>query len=300
MELTKEHYLHVQNSILIDRKLDATMKIIFAEIISLSKSLKGCYAGNEYFGKIVGINPEGASRQISKLVRLGYIETKKSYKNYRMVRKISVLKQLKEDSPNSIYVNIPYSVLFDVNLSSTQKLLISEIIALTKLPDGCIKSNREFGELFGIGTSAIFKQIKKLNVLNYIVINNALKNRKIELTNSYITNSFVPESQNGYSQIINSSVPESQNGYSSENTINTIKNSLDIVPVLLQFTSTEKSLDINELEEKIINSCGRGEKLLTQAKRNDIDNYWLYGSNNQEIESLQQLVKEYQNALNNI
>ena len=197
MELTKEHYLHVQNSILIDRKLDATMKIIFAEIISLSKSLKGCYAGNEYFGKIVGINPEGASRQISKLVRLGYIETKKFYKNYRMVREISVLKQPKEDSPNSIYVNMPYSVLFDVNLSSTQKLLLSEIIALTKLPDGCIKSNREFGELFGIGTSAIFKQIKKLVELRYIIINNNFNYRKIELCNSYLTKRFVPESQNG-------------------------------------------------------------------------------------------------------
>jgi len=300
MELTKEHYLHVQSSILIDRKLDATMKIIFAEIISLSKSLKGCYAGNEYFGKIVGINPEGASRQISKLVRLGYIETKKFYKNYRMVRKISVLKQQKEDSQNSIYVNIPYSVLFDVNLSSTQKLLISEIIALTKLPDGCIKSNREFGELFGIGTSAIFKQIKKLNVLNYIVINNALENRKIELTNSYMTNCFVPESQNDCSKIINNSVPESQNGYSYGNTINTLINSVDIVQVLPQFTSTEKSKYIDELEDKIKNSCGRGEKLLIQAKKNDIDNYWLYGNNNQEIKFLQQLVNEYQNALNNI
>jgi hypothetical protein len=300
MELTKEHYLHVQNSILIDRKLDATMKIIFAEIISLSKSLKGCYAGNEYFGKIVGINPEGASRQISKLVRLGYIETKKFYKNYRMVRKISVLKQSKEHSPNNIYVNIPYSVLFDINLSSTKKLLISEIIALTKLPDGCIKSNREFGELFGIGTSAIFKQIKKLNALNYIDINNDYENRKLELGNSCMTNSFVPESQNDYSQETNSFVPKSQIGYSYGNTINTLINSVDIVQVLPQFTSTEKSKYIEELEDKIKNSCGRGEKLLIQAKKNDIDNYWLYGSNNQEIESLQQLVNEYQNALNNI
>ena len=114
-----------------------------------------------------------------------------------------------------------------------------------------------------------------------------------------MTKRFVPESQNDCSKIINSSVPESQNGYSSENTINTLINSLDIVPVLPQFTSTEKLLYINELEEKIKNSCGRGEKLLNQAKRNDIDNYWLYGNNNQEIETLQQLVKEYQDAKNN-
>lgn len=299
MDIEKEQYLHIQNAILIDGKLDATLKILFSVLVSLSKTLKGCYIGNEKLGKILGINPEGASRQISKLKRLGYIETKIFYKNYKMLRIINVIKQPKAELSNSIYVNMPYSVLFDVNLSSTQKLLLSEIIALTKLPDGCIKSNREFGELFGIGTSAIFKQIKKLVELRYIIINNDFKYRKIELSNSYLTKRFVPESQNDCSKIINSSVPESQNGYSSENTINTLINSLDIVPVLPQFTSTEKLLYINELEEKIKNSCGRGEKLLNQAKRNDIDNYWLYGNNNQEIETLQQLVKEYQNAINN-
>ncbi len=124
--------------------------------------------------------------------------------------------------------------------------------------------------------------------------------RKIELGTSYTTREILPKSLEGTSQKTNGVLPKSLEGTSCGNTINTIINSLDIVPVLPQFTSTEKSLHINELEVKIINSCSRGEKLLTQAKKNDIDNYWLYGSNNHEIESLRQLVKEYQNALNNI
>ena len=133
-----------------------------------------------------------------------------------------------------------------------------------------------------------------------IKIGNVTDHRKIELGTSYTTREVLPKSLEGTSQKTNGVLPKSLEGTSCGNTINTPIISKEIVPVLPQFTSTEKSLYINELEDKIKNSCGRGEKLLTQAQRNDIDNYWLYGSNNQEIESLQQLVKEYQNALNNI
>jgi DNA-binding MarR family transcriptional regulator len=229
------------------------------------------------------------------------------YKNSKEYRYIKVLnlsndKNIKQ---SDIFINIPYSILFDVNLSSTQKLLLSEIIALLKLPDGCYKSNNDFSELIGVCGSGVSKQIKKLVEMNYITteeikIGNLTDHRKIELGTSYTTREVLPKSLEGTSQKTNGVLPKSQEGTSCGNTINTIINSLDIVPVLPQFTSTEKSLHINELEVKIINSCTRGEKLLTQAKKNDIDNYWLYGSNNQEIESLQQLVKEYQNALNNI
>jgi len=303
----KEQYLHNPSYILNDGRLDPTKKILLSYILSLSKTSKGCYASNETFGELLNINPDGASKQISKLKRLGYIETKRLYKNSKEYRYIKVLnlsndKNIKQ---SDIFINIPYSILFDVNLSSTQKLLLSEIIALLKLPDGCYKSNNDFGELIGVCGSGVSKQIKKLVEMNYISteeikIGNVTDHRKIELGTSYTTREVLPKSLEGTSQKTNGVLPKSLEGTSCGNTINTPIISKEIVPVLPQFTSTEKSLYINELEDKIKNSCGRGEKLLTQAQRNDIDNYWLYGSNNQEIESLQQLVKEYQNALNNI
>ena len=306
MSNDKEQYLHNPSYILNDGRLEPTKKILLSYILSLSKTEKGCYASNKTFGELLNINPDGASKQISKLKRLGYIETKRLYKNSKEYRYIKVLnlsndKNIKQ---SDIFINIPYSILFDVNLSSTQKLLLSEIIALLKLPDGCYKSNNDFGELIGLGGSGVSKQIKKLVEMNYITteeikIGKVTDHRKIELSTSYTTREVVPKSQEGTSQKTNGVVPKSQEGTSCGNTINSLINSLDIVPVLPQFTSTEKLLYIIELEEKIKNSCGRGEKLLNQAKRNDIDNYWLYGNNNQEIETLQQLVKEYQNAINN-
>ena len=49
----------------------------------------------------------------------------------------------------------------------------------------------------------------------------------------------------------------------------------------------------------ILNSCVRGEKLLEQAKKKSIDNYWHFGNSNQEVEYLKKIVNEYQDAKNN-
>ena len=297
MSSYKEQYLHVPPYILYDINLDSTKKILLSYILSFSKTEKGFYAKNYTIGELLGINDDGASKQVSQLKKLGYIDRKIFYKNYKSIRKIKVLKQSNIEQSNNLFIRVPYSILFDNKLSSTQKLLLSEIIVLTELEHGCIKSNREFGELLGIGTSGVFKQIKKLVEMDYIIINDAFKQRKIELTSSYITNRFVPNSQNGYSQITKCFVPESQNGYScGGNIINTITNSLDILHELTQYTSTENKIDLTEIEQKILNSCERGEKLLEQAKKNCIDNYWHFGNSNQEVEYLKEIVNEYLDA----
>ena len=297
MSSYKEQYLHVPPYILYDENLDSTKKILLSYILSLSKTEKGFYAKNYTIGELLGINDDGASKQVSQLKKLGYIDRKIFYKNYKSIRKIKVLKQSNIEQSNNLFIRVPYSILFDNKLSSTQKLLLSEIIVLTELEHGCIKSNREFGEQLGIGTSGVFKQIKKLVEMDYIIINDAFKQRKIELTSSYITNRFVPKSQNGYSQITKCFVPESQNGYScGGNIINTVTNSIDILHELTQYTSTENKIDLTEIEQKILDSCERGEKLLEQAKKNCIDNYWHFGNSNQEVEYLKQIVNEYLDA----
>ena len=300
MSNDKEQYLHNPSYILNDRRLDPTKKILLSYILSLSNTQKGCYASNERFGELLGINPDGASKQVSQLKKLGYIETKIFYKNYKSVRTIKIVKQSKIEQSNNLYINIPYSVLFDDKLSSTKKLLLSEIFVLIQLEQGCIKSNREFGELLGIGTSAIFKQIKKLVEMGYIITNDEFNRRKIDLNSSYITNRFVPVSQNGCSQFTECFIPKSQYGCSSENTINTINNSIEILPELAQFTSTTKIIEKSEieiLEQKIIDSCEQGVELLKEVKRGVFDNYWKYSQQKNTKEKIIQLLKEYKDAI---
>ena len=156
----KEQYLHNPSYILNDGRLDPTKKILLSYIISLSKTSKGCYASNERFGELLNINPDGASKQISKLRRLGFIETKRLYKNSIEYRYIKVLSHLKDTDTiqRDVFINIPYSILFDINLSSIQKLLLSEIIALSKLPEGCYKSNNEQQKIMKPALRQLFRQ----------------------------------------------------------------------------------------------------------------------------------------------
>ena len=306
----KEQYLHIPSYILNDSRLDPTKKILLSYIISLSKTEKGCYVSNKRFGKLLNINPDGASKQISMLKRLGYIETKRFYKNSKEYRYIKVL-NFSNDKNNkqiNIFINIPYSVLFDVNLSSTQKLLLSEIISLLTLPEGCYKSNNDFGKLIGIGSGGISKQIKKLVEINYIrtqeiKIGNVIDHRKIELDTSYRTRDVLPKTQEDTSYRTRDVLPKTQEDTSYRNTITTVYNSLDILQVSDHFTSTEKVFELSEieiLEEKIFNSCKLGQELLNQFKRNSIENIWMFANTKQEIQYIHQLYKEYKSVIKNL
>ena len=310
MSSYKEQYLHVPSYILNDCRLDSTKKILLSYILSLSKTEKGCYASNERFGELLNINPDGASKQISKLKKLGNIETKRLYKNSKEYRFIKVL-HLSNDNNNKqmdVFINIPYSILFNIKLSSTQKFILSEILSLLKLPEGCYKSNNDFGKLIGIGGSGISKQIKKLVEMNYI-ITEEIKNgnitdyRKIELGTSYTTREVLPKSLRGTSQTTIGVLPKSQEGTSYRNTITTVYITKETVPVLAQFTSTEKIVEMSEieiLEQKILDSCSQGNELLNQFKRNWIENIWMFATTKQEIENIYQLYKEYKAATRNL
>jgi Mn-dependent DtxR family transcriptional regulator len=306
----KEQYLHNPSYILNDSSLDPTKKILLSYIISLSKTEKGCYASNETFGRLLNINPDGASKQISKLKRLGYIETRRLYKDSKEYRYIKVLNLLndKNNKQSDIFINIPYSILFDINLSSTQKLILSEIISLLKLPEGCYKSNNDFGKLIGIGGGGISKQIKKLVEMNYIITEeikngNITDHRKIELGTSYTTKEVLPKSLGGTSQTTKGVLPKSQEGTSCRNTISTVYSTIEVFPVLAQFTSTEKIVEMSEmkiLEQKIIDSCPRGLELLEHVKIKPVDNIWNFVTNKEELFNALSLIKQFKYSSNKL
>jgi hypothetical protein len=98
-------------------------------------------------------------------------------------------------------------------------------------------------------------------------------------------------------------LPKSQEGTSCGNTINTTIISKEILPVLTQFTITEKIVEKSEiqiLEQKIINSCSQGQELLNQFKNYCIDNIWMFATTKQEIEYIHQLYKEYKAVTKNL
>jgi DNA-binding MarR family transcriptional regulator len=76
-----ETFLMVPQSILELKNLDGDNKLILAKIVSLHQLKDGCIMSNRYIGKMLGLDKSSASRRISKLIKLNYIETKNIYKD---------------------------------------------------------------------------------------------------------------------------------------------------------------------------------------------------------------------------
>lgn len=68
-------FVTVSIEIMHDKNLSPNQKFILAEIEQLSQLNKGCYASNQHFSDLIGINKSGVSKAIGKLEELGYIST---------------------------------------------------------------------------------------------------------------------------------------------------------------------------------------------------------------------------------
>jgi DNA-binding Lrp family transcriptional regulator len=79
MKKTKRKGIWIPNYILEDVKLDAINKIILAEIHSLAELEKGCYASDEHFAKLVGIERPSVNKRIKRIIDMGYL-TKRTIK----------------------------------------------------------------------------------------------------------------------------------------------------------------------------------------------------------------------------
>lgn len=71
-----------------DKKLDWHNKVLLSEIYSLVKLEDGCFASNEHFAELLGVEKSAASKRISKLKEWGYINCKNQYKNKQCIGRI--------------------------------------------------------------------------------------------------------------------------------------------------------------------------------------------------------------------
>lgn len=101
------------------------------------------------------------------------------------------------EKPN-YYAIIPANVRYDKNLNSTEKLLYSEIVALSNKEGVCWASNKYFANLYNVTTIYISNMIKKLKLYGYIKTELIYKenSKQIKQRNIYIlNNSLIPTKQ---------------------------------------------------------------------------------------------------------
>ena len=86
------------------------------------------------------------------------------------------------------YIMIPYSVLENNKLNSTDKLLIGIINSLATNTNYCYASNEYLSKKLNISRRAISKSLSKLRQENFIKIKVENHQRKIYLTSSVWNN----------------------------------------------------------------------------------------------------------------
>jgi hypothetical protein len=70
---------------------------------------------------------------------------------------------------NEQYLNIPFSILFNLKLTSDEKLILAEIVSLNKLRNGCTASDNHFAKMINKSrqtTNGIIKKLESNGLLN--------------------------------------------------------------------------------------------------------------------------------------
>ena len=77
--MTNNYYTILPAEIRYDRRLLANAKLIYSEILSLSRKNGYCHASNSYFAKIMGASITSVSKWINSLIAYGYLRVEYKY-----------------------------------------------------------------------------------------------------------------------------------------------------------------------------------------------------------------------------
>jgi len=93
--------LNIPLNILLNERLDATNKIIMAQILSLQTAPEGCHISDEVLGSITLLSRSAVNKRISYLANEGFITTTMIFRNRKPVGRLI---EICESSPPSVSV----------------------------------------------------------------------------------------------------------------------------------------------------------------------------------------------------
>lgn len=111
------------------------------------------------------------------------------------------------EQPN-YYAILPSSIRYDNRLKPNEKLLYSEITALSNKTGLCYATNKYFADLYEVENETISRWIKHLKELHYIDIEIVYKDGTKEIDKRVIKINGIPIDEN-----VNTYIPNNQEGY---------------------------------------------------------------------------------------
>ncbi|HDT7907233.1 TPA: helix-turn-helix domain-containing protein [Enterococcus faecium] len=76
----RSYYAIIPANVRYDKRLKPNTKLLYGEITALCNERGFCWAGNEYFADLYGVNKETISRWASDLIKFGYLNREIIYK----------------------------------------------------------------------------------------------------------------------------------------------------------------------------------------------------------------------------
>lgn len=76
----RSYYAIIPADVRYDKRLKPNTKLLYGEITALCNERGFCWAGNEYFADLYGVNKETISRWVSDLIKFGYLSREIIYK----------------------------------------------------------------------------------------------------------------------------------------------------------------------------------------------------------------------------
>lgn len=206
------------------------------------------------------------------------------------------------EQPN-YYAIIPASVRYDNRLKANEKLLYSEITALSNKTGICYATNKYFAELYEVDNMTISRWIKHLRKLDYIDVEILYKNDTKEVEKRLIkingvpidqkVGTYIPKNLEGYRQnnlegidqkvyvnntSINNTRMNNKNNISKEILKSTYFEDIELNEIFNDFLKLRKELKAKNTERAINNLLNKLNKYDDEIKKqminNSITNSW--------------------------
>lgn len=213
----KTSFVVLPASIRYDKKSAFTDKLLYAVLVMLSNSLNYAYPTNRYLSFLLD-SPEITIRKtLDRLKENKYIYVlfnkkgreihclKSDLNEKRFKNKTDIDVTALNNTP-TYYAFIPGRVLLDNRINSTEKILYTEIMALTNKYGFAFATNSYLGELLDLSTRQIARALESLRSLNYIKYGSDLKNKRLLylMFNKSLDHTYIKKSNPDY-EIIESS-----------------------------------------------------------------------------------------------
>lgn len=136
----------IPGEVFLNEQLDLTNKILFSEILALSKLENGCTASNSHFANLIETKPAAVSKRLKQLEEMGYISRYNHYSGNQCIGRSIHIKKIMGSSSGNVGTNLEGTGYSEENnmvvTETTEGISVDNNRVFTIVDGGCSSENR--------------------------------------------------------------------------------------------------------------------------------------------------------------